>query len=167
MPDGEEFFESAQIAGDHAYCEVLRKQQSQKISKLSKKLVEKRVLDDFGISEGICTLKPHFEGVIDIRDKVFPPKRELSTPSIGWECTPSECSIEADLPVPPWEEQQLKDFINNIPRCGVSQLHKYSGNTIPAETHVHVVCKGLSPFFLGSTVNSLMLEALKRRGHVV
>jgi len=156
------------MSEEQSYCERLRSDQSEKISGFAKHLVKEGVLEDFGLLEGVCNLEWGFEGTVDLSDVCKEPAECLSFPSIGWKCSTRECSIEADLPVSPEKEKDLVDYVNAIPKCGVSEVHLWPGTEkIPRERHVHIVCKGIHPLRLADRVNQLTRETLKLRSHIV
>jgi len=150
------------------YAEERRLEQRKIISDFGEYLVKEKVLEDFGIHDRPSKPVVKFGGVIDLAD-LCKPEECLSRPSIAWDCEIAECSLEADLPVPPKKQEDLVKYVNAIPRCCVSEVHAWpeAKEVAPAERHVHVVCKGIYPKHIAGRVNQLILETMKRRGHPI
>ena len=103
-----------------------------------------------------CKLTPVWTGHIDLADEANEEKG-TSMPSIGWDCTPLECYLEADLVVQNKKKQAFIDKIK-LERCTVHDVHLHK-----EEAHVHIICKGIYRSELTEYVINLATLTLERR----
>ena len=148
-------------------CEKRRELESKRIEELKRFLVKKNIIDPETSKLEIrrCQLEPLWNGVIDLKSTTTDPAKMLTKPSIAWTCEQYECHLEADLPVP-WAKRHdfKKEFAFFDTKCAVTETHIHE-DAIAPEAHIHVICKGITPSNLASTISRLTKKVMTYRGH--
>ena len=148
-------------------CEKRRELESKRIEELRRFLVKKDIVNPelSRLDINRCHLEPLWNGVIDLKDKTTDPNKMMTKPSIAWTCEQYECHLEADLPVP-WAKRHdfKKEFEFFDIKCAVTETHIHE-DAIAPEAHIHVICKGVVPSDLASTISRLTKKVMTYRGY--
>ena len=148
-------------------CEKRRELENKRIEELQRFLVKKEIINPelSRLDVGRCHLEPIWNGVMDLKSTLTDPAKMLTKPSIAWTCEQYECHLEADLPVP-WAKRHefKKEFEFFDKKCAVTETHIHE-DAIAPEAHIHVICKGVIPSDLTSTISRLTKKVMTYRGH--